>query len=154
MIRTIRTLISFVVLILGLVVAATYVPDWLRRVQVPQGYDGIGGLAPMSGVWLDPPPYLPGDVLAYRFGDGPEDITFSFVAALPGSTVRLGGGALLVDGHAAQNWKEHGRYAGIHDLGPLTIPAGHYFVVNPEHRHDSLVLGVIGSDRILGKVRE
>ncbi len=154
MIWAIRTLLWFAVLTVALVTAATYLPAWLRRAQVPPDFDEIGGLVPMTGVWLDPPPYLAGDVLAYRFGDGPEDITFAFIAALPGSTVRLGGGELLVDGHEAQNWKEYGGYRNIHDIGPLTVPAGHYFVVSKEHRHDSMVMGVIGPDQVLGKVRE
>ncbi len=154
MIWAIRTLLWFAVLTVGLVVVATYLPAWLRRAQVPPDFEEIGGLVPMTGVWLDPPPYLAGDVLAYRFGDGPEDITFAFIAALPGNTVRLGGGELLVDGHEARNWHEYGNYRGIHDIGPLTVPAGHYFVVSKEHRHDSMVMGVIGPDQVLGKVRE
>lgn len=154
MIWAIRTLLWFAVLTVALVAAATYLPAWLRRAQVPPDFEEIGGLVPMTGVWLDPPPYQAGDVLAYRFGDGPEDITFAFIAALPGSTVRLGGGELLVDGNQAQNWHEYGGYRDIHDIGPLTVPAGHYYVVSKEHRHDSLSMGVIGPDQILGKVRE
>lgn len=154
MIWAIRTLLWFAVLIVGLVAAATWLPAYLNRAQVPPDFDAIGGLTPMTGVWLSPPPYHVGDAVAYRFGDGPEDIHFAFVAALPGNQVRLVAGDLMVDDHEAANWHACGLYRGIQDLGPLTVPAGGLFVVTKEHQRDSMALGVIGADQILGKVRE
>ncbi len=154
MIWALRTLLWFSVLAVALVAVARWLPAYLNRVQVPPDFEDIGGLTPMTGVWLTPPPYLAGDVIAYRIGDGPEDVSFGFVAALPGNEVRITGGELLVDGNEAANWKEWGGYRGIHDVGPLTIPANHLYVISRQHMHDSLSQGAIGPDVIIGKVRE
>ncbi len=150
----IRTLIWFAALAVGLVAAATWLPPYFNRVQVPPDYEDLGGLIPMTGVWLTAPPYFPGDGLAYRTGDGPEDIGFGIIAGMPGDNVRLVGGDLLVEDADVPSWKEFGTYRGIYDIGPMTVPAGHYFVVSRFHQRDSMVLGVIGPDQILGKVRE
>lgn len=154
MIWAIRTLLWFAALTVGLVALATWLPPYLNRVQVPPDYEGIGGLVPMNGVWLTAPPYRVGDVLAYRFGDGPEDISFAFIAALPGNSLRIVGGELLVDDHEVSNWNECSTYRNIHDVGPLTVPVDHYYVISKDHRHDSIAMGVLGPDQILGKVRE
>lgn len=154
MIWAIRTLLWFAVMIVGLITAATWLPAYLNRAQVPPGFEDISGLTPMTGVWLTPPPYLAGDVVAFRTGDGPEDLSFAFVAGLPGNSVRLVAGDLLVNDAEVPGWKTFGTYGGIHDIGPMTVPAGHLYVVSKEHQHDSLVMGVIGPDQILGKVRE
>jgi len=150
----IRTLIWFSALTIALVAAATWLPAYLNRVQVPPDFEDIGGLTPMTGVWLTAPPYMVGNALAYRIGDGPEDVSFAFVAALPGNSVRMLGDELQVDGVTVSNWHPCGLYRGILEVGPFIVPAGHLFVVSKQHMHDSLVLGVIGPDQILGRVRE
>jgi len=149
-----RTLLWLAVLTVGLVAAATWLPAYLNRVQVPPDFEDIGGLTPMTGVWLTAPPYLAGDVVAYRIGDGPEDISFAIVAGLPGNEVRLSAGVLLVDGAEVRSWKESGTYRGIHDIGPLTVPANHLYVISKQHMHDSLALGVLAPEQLLGKVRQ
>jgi hypothetical protein len=153
-IRAIRTTLWFVVLTLALVVAAKWLPRQLNRVQVPGGFEDQGGFVPMTGVWLEPPPYAAGDMVAYRTGDGPEDVGFGVVAALPGDQVRMIGGELLVDDNEVRGWRDVGLYRGIADIGPLCIPVGHLYVLSTQHQRDSLVLGAIGPDQLLGKVRE
>ncbi|MBN8526033.1 MAG: hypothetical protein J0M02_11920 [Planctomycetes bacterium] len=154
MIQALRTVLWFVVVTLLLVVAAVKLPEQLARAQVPAEFDDQSGLVPMTGVWLAPPPFAAGDVVAFRFGDGPDDVGFGVVRALPGEQVRLVGGELLVDDNEVNGWKDAGLYQGIHDVGPMTVPAGHLFVVSTNHRYDSLARGVIGPDQVLGKVRE
>jgi hypothetical protein len=153
-ISALRTILWFIVLTLVLVVAATKLPEQLNRVQVPADFEDQGGLVPMTGVWLAPPPYAAGDVVAYRFGDGPDDVGFGVVRALAGEQVRIIGGDLLVDDNDVPGWKDPGLYRGIHDVGPLTVPAGHLYVISTQHQRDSLAFGVIGPDQLLGKVRE
>lgn len=154
MIWAIRTLIWFSALTIGLVAAATWLPGYLNRVQVPPDFEDLGGLTPMTGVWLSPPPFLAGDRVAYRTGDGPEDVGFAVVAGLPGDQVRLVGGQLMVGEAEVPGWRPYGGYRDLHDIGPLLVPAGHLYVVSKQHQRDSLSLGVIAPDQILGKLRE
>lgn len=154
MIWAIRTLIWFSALAVGLVAAATWLPAYLNRVQVPPEYDDLGGFEPMSGVWLTAPPYRAGDILAYRIGDGPEDVGFGIIAGVPGDAVRFLGGELTVDGQEVSGWKESGTYRDFLDVGPLIVPANHWFVISREHQRDSLAYGVFSADQILGKVKE
>lgn len=154
MISALRTLIWFAVLTVALVVAVTKLPGQFNRVQVPPGYEDQGGLVPMTSVWLAPPPYAKGDVVAYRTGSGPEDVGFGVVRALGGARVQLVGGTLLIDGDEVSGGKVPDLYRGMHDVGPLTVPAGHLYVVSAHHQRDSLALGPISLDQTLGTVRE
>jgi hypothetical protein len=149
-----RTLVWFSLVAVGLVLLARWLPAYLNRAQVPPDFDDIAGLTPMSGVWLTAPPFLAGDVVAFRTGDGPEDISFGFVAALPGNEVRITGSTLQVDGTEPSNWKTWAGYHELAEVGPLAIPANHLYVISTQHQRDSLSQGVIGPDVILGKVRE
>ncbi|MCX8039037.1 MAG: S26 family signal peptidase [Planctomycetota bacterium] len=154
MVWLIRTLIGFAVFVVAVVFAATWLPAWLNRVQVPVDYDDLQGLEGGKGLWLEPPPYRAGDVLAYRLGPGPDDVGFGVVVALPGDSVRLSEGRLLVNGEAVRPWSPYQPLRGLAELGPLTVPAGHWFVVSTRHQRDSLAHGPIGAERVLGKVRE
>jgi len=149
-----RNALWYAVLVIGLVAAVMYLPGYLNRAQVPPDFEDISGLTPMTGVWLEGPPYVVGDTVAFRTGEKASDVGFAFVAALPGNQVSLLGGVLQVDGKPASNWRPCGQYHGMPRVGPLTIPAGHLYVVSTQHQHDSLTLGPIGPDRLLGKVRE
>lgn len=153
-VQALRSLIWFAVLTAVVVVAATRLPELLNRVQVPADYDDQAGLVPMTGVWLAPPPCRAGDVVAYRYGDGPDQVGFGVVRGLPGDQVRVVGGALLVGDEEVAGLRDLGMYRGIHDIGPATVPRGHLFVVSSGHRRDSFALGMIGPDQVLGKVRE
>lgn len=153
-VQTLRSLLWFAVLTAVVVVAAMRLPELLNRVQVPADYDDHPGLTPMTGVWLAPPPYAAGDLVAYRHGDGADQVAFGVVRALAGDQVRIVGGALLVGDEEVAGLRELGRYRGIHDVGPATVPKGHLFVVSSGHRYDSFAIGMIGPDQVLGKVRE
>lgn len=154
MIWAIRQLVTFAIVAILLVFLARWIPTQFSRAQVPIGYDDLDGLQEQTGVWLSGPPFNAGDAVAYRTGDGPEDVGFGFVAGLPGNRVTINGEQLLIDGVEAQNWRPVGTYRGLNELGPLIVPANHLFVISHEHQRDSLALGLIAPDRVLGKVKE
>lgn len=154
MLWLIRTLIGFVLFVVAVVWAANWLPDWLRRVQVPMDYEDLRGLEGGQGLWLDPPPFRSGRILAYRVGSAPDDIGFGIIVAGPGDRVQLRAGQLVVNGEAVRDWSPHHPSQRLPDLGPLTVPAGHWFVVSHRHQRDSLAQGPIGGERILGMVRE
>jgi hypothetical protein len=146
----VRNMIALVVLTLIIVAAASWLPGYLNRVQVPPEYEDIQGLPPMTGVWLAPAPWFAGDILAYRHGGGPDDVGFGFVAGLPGDVVRVAEGKLTVNGQSVPDWKD---MKGSAVLGPVVVPAGHVFVHSQGHRRDSMAFGMISPDMVLGKVR-
>lgn len=156
MLWALRTYIMFAALIVGLCAMAAVLPRWLNRVQVPanDGLRDISGLEPGQGYWLAPPPYQVGDLLAFRFGVGADDIGFGYVAGLPGDEIRLAsGGKLVVGGREYQGWKRAGAFFEIDNAGPAVIPAGHFYLVSDTHDNDSTRHGVVGPDALLGKVK-
>ena len=151
-----RTYIWFAALVVLVCMAAAWIPGWLARAQVPDGYDDVSlGGDKMSGVMLSPPPCRAGQMAAYRIGDGPDDIGFGRVIAVEGDTVEFREGRLFVSGNPIERWDpKSARRMPTGNLGPITIPANHIYVLSDRHQRDSIALGVIKPDVLLGSQRE
>jgi len=100
--------------------------------------------------------YQVGDCVFF-YCDGPELYLVKRIAALPGDTVQISGGTLLVNGSPAQ------AYPGcpaIEDAGlaaeEIIVPEGHYFVLgdNFSHSIDSrhAEVGFVSAESIKGKI--
>ncbi len=76
------------------------------------------------------------------------------VVGLPGDTVTIRGGHLLVNGVKYEEKFLHERMN--HDFGPYTVPEGHYFLMgdNRNNSNDSRnsAVGAVTRDMIVGKV--
>ena len=76
------------------------------------------------------------------------------VVGLPGDTVTIRGGYLLVNGVKYEEKFLHERMN--HDFGPYTVPEGHYFLMgdNRNNSNDSRnsAVGAVTRDMIVGKV--
>ncbi len=76
------------------------------------------------------------------------------VVGLPGDTVTIRGGYLLVNGVKYEEKFLHERMT--HDFGPYTVPEGHYFLMgdNRNNSNDSRnsAVGPVTRDMIVGKV--
>lgn len=145
-----RPLIWLVVLAIAVVAGSSWLRTWLNRVQVPADFEDMSGIEAFSGHWLAPGPWRAGDLVAYRTGERKDDIGFGVVVALGGDRLRVSEGRLLVNGQAAGAMS--GAFPGTTEAGPLTIPDGHLYVVSTHHRYDSLALGTIAPDQVLGRV--
>ena len=76
------------------------------------------------------------------------------VVGLPGDTITIRGGYLLVNGVKYEEKFLHERMN--HDFGPYTVPEGHYFLMgdNRNNSNDSRnsAVGAVTRDMIVGKV--
>src|SRR5271169_3481410 len=94
-----------------------------------------------------------GDVVVFWY---PLDKSKSFikrVIGLPGETLELRGGRLYVNGKELNEIYIPPSYLDGSSYGPITIPAGNYFVMG-DHRdssNDSRVFGPVGRPYIYGK---
>ncbi|MGB8523666.1 MAG: signal peptidase I [Candidatus Acidiferrales bacterium] len=94
-----------------------------------------------------------GDVVVFWY---PLDKSKSFikrVIGLPGETIELRGGLLYVNGKESKEIYIPSSYLDGSSYGPITIPAGNYFVMG-DHRdssNDSRVFGPVGRPYIYGK---
>ncbi|HAT09011.1 MAG TPA: hypothetical protein DCS97_00070 [Planctomycetes bacterium] len=149
-----RTYAWFAFLVVGVCAAAAWLPSALNRVQAPQDYSDLSGIEGMEGYWLQPPPYLAGHLLAYRIGDGPDDIGFGRILAVPGDDLQVVAGHLQVGGAKLEGGAVAAILPNLPEIGPLRIPAGQFFVLSDGHGRDSIARGLIGPDVILGRVRE
>lgn len=121
--------------------------------------------------------YLAVDVHAYRLVkparwevvvlDPQEQPTGAYIAkvlrviGLPGETVSISGGKIVVDGqpltppqHLQQLTFSSGVADGQTRPHPYTVPEGHYYLLgdNPVEANDSRMLGAIPQAEILGRV--
>ncbi|HXX99632.1 MAG TPA: signal peptidase I [Candidatus Limnocylindrales bacterium] len=94
-----------------------------------------------------------GDVVVFWY---PLDRTKSFikrVIGLPGETVEIRHGVVLIDGQSISEPYVPPQYADVSDYGPVKVPRGSYFVMG-DHRissNDSRVFGPVGSQFIYGR---
>lgn len=98
-------------------------------------------------------PISRGDVVVFWY---PLDRSKSFikrVIALPGETVEIRSGQVVVNGAALKESYVPGRYADFTNYGPMLVPADHFFVMG-DHRsssNDSRVFGAVPGHYIYGK---
>jgi len=98
-------------------------------------------------------PISRGDVVVFWY---PLDRSKSFikrVIGLPGETVEIRQGALLVNGVATPEPYVPPQYEDLSDFGPVRVPADSYFVMG-DHRissNDSRVFGPVNSRFIYGR---
>lgn len=93
-----------------------------------------------------------GDVVAYRH----KELLLHRLVAGPGDTIEMRDNVLFVNGK-----QRHEPYTmitpdipALRTFGPLTIPAGHYFLLgdNRDNANDSRFLGFIAEEQILGRM--
>ena len=98
-----------------------------------------------------------GDVVVFQYPRDPSLGDLKRIVAAPGSTVEIRNGVTYVDGKPEPGSNLQ-RYAGLTASGPdmpaMRVPVGGYFVMGDDRNssEDSRNYGVIGRDRILGKV--
>ena len=81
-----------------------------------------------------------------------DDELIKRVVGLPGETISAQGGGVVIDGRSlAEPYLPAGSTTS--DFGPVTIPAGHVFVMgdNRDRSADSRVIGAIEVDTIVGR---
>jgi hypothetical protein len=125
-------------------------PSLWGRAVVTSAYNDMDGIEAGRSYALEPGASLGGgDVVCYRVGpDERQQTCFAWVAGTEGMRIEVRGGALLVDG-AASRFKPP---TDLPDAGPLTVPAGHLFVVSQRHRLDSFAHGPIPLAAVRGRV--
>jgi signal peptidase I len=104
-----------------------------RFVYAPSSFDWERALLPVRAIRR-------GDVVVFKKPDEPETDYIKRVIGLPGETVELRGGRLLVDGRTIEEpyvREEYRRRDERRNFGPLRIPAGQYLMLG-DHRNDSL----------------
>ncbi len=94
-----------------------------------------------------------GDVVVFWY---PLDRSKSFikrVIGLPGETVEIRRGTVLINGHVVSEPYVPPQYADVSDYGPIKVPRRSYFVMG-DHRissNDSRVFGPVGNQYIYGR---
>jgi len=92
-----------------------------------------------------------GDIVIFRFPEDPKVDYIKRVIALPGETVEIRDGVVLVDGKPLSEdyIYEPPRY----DMPPLTVPEGRYFVLgdNRNRSRDSHIWGFVPLENLVGE---
>lgn len=94
-----------------------------------------------------------GDVVVFWY---PKDETKSLIKriiGLPGETVEIHSGVVLVDGEALVEPYLESSYVDFSSFGPVLVPGGSYFVLG-DHRdssNDSRNWGAVPAEKIFGK---
>ena len=152
---TIRTYIWYACIIIGLGFAAALLPGYLNRVSIDVGYDhDCGEVDPGATYWLTQPPFRSGAVVAYRMGKNADAVSFGRLVAQPGEILTWKDGNLLVGGVPVKGWRPVEPHQRIQEIGPLRVPAGYVYVISDLHGRDSVALGPISMDAIVGGIRE
>ncbi|MEK7414115.1 MAG: hypothetical protein AAB263_12445 [Planctomycetota bacterium] len=150
-----RTYIWYAGLIIGLGFAARYLPGYLNHLAIDIEYDRDCSEVELgSTYWLTKAPWRSGSIVAYHVGKNAEVIGFGRLVAYPGATLEWQAGNLLVDGALVRGWRPANQFRGNLDLGPLRLPAGYVYVISDGHRRDSVELGPIPIEAIIGGIRE
>jgi signal peptidase I len=150
-----RVLLALLLGVLALAVARPLVLDTFRiasasmaptlqagdRVAVDTLADGLAGLRR-------------GDVVAFEDVERPGQVAIKRVVALPGDTVALRDGALLVNARRRPEPYLGAALAGRDFFGPVVVPVGHVFVLgdNRARSVDSRFSGPVPVRALLGRV--
>ena len=104
-----------------------------------------------------------GDVIVFKHPKMPERDLIKRTIGLPGETIELRDKRVYVDGKPLDEpYTQYLLPAGLNDLtagdvrrnfGPLTVPAGHYFMMgdNRDNSEDSRYWGSLPRDHVKGK---
>jgi signal peptidase I len=104
-----------------------------------------------------------GDVIVFKHPKTPERDLIKRTIGLPGETIELRDRRVYVDGKPLDEpYTQYLLPAGLNDLaagdvrrnfGPLTVPAGHYFMMgdNRDNSEDSRYWGSLPRDHVKGK---
>ncbi len=92
------------------------------------------------------------DLAVFRSPDGGE-ISLKRIVGLPGDRIGIEDGVLKVNGHLERESYVDYRFTDSVYFGPITVPAGHVFVMgdNRSNSRDSRVFGAIDEDLIVGR---
>lgn len=95
-----------------------------------------------------------GDVIAFEDPERPGEVAIKRVVALPGDTITLRAGILLINARQQHEAYLAGRSAGSDFFGPTVVPRGHLFVLgdNRTHSVDSRFTGPIPAEDLHGRV--
>jgi len=94
-----------------------------------------------------------GDIVVFKHPPAPEQDFIKRVVGLPGETIALQNGALLVDGQPVpQPYLSDDERTG-RSFGPVRVEPGHYFLMgdNRSRSSDSRVWGAASADLIKGR---
>jgi hypothetical protein len=153
-----KQLLTYVALILVVLGAVLLINHLLSRAQVSADYVEIDvpDVEHYPTYAVHPKrisQMIQGDVVCYRLPRDPEGHGngngFGWVAAIPGDTVAISKGVLLVNGEA---WKRCPALPGAPDSAPVAVPLEHLYVVTTTHLTDSIARGPIPSAVIQGQV--
>jgi signal peptidase I len=94
-----------------------------------------------------------GDVIAFEDPERAYEVEIKRVVALPGDTIAIRAGTVLVDGRR-QREAYIGDRSGGDFYGPTIVPAGHLFVLgdNRSRSVDSRFIGPVPARDLLGLV--
>ncbi len=126
------------------------------QVTVPSNYREIQALSGRDAVRLNPQIGLPqlrsGDLISFRLGgDGDRQEAFGYVAGLPGDQV-----AIDDEGRLLVNDTVFAMGSPVHHASArpaIIIPAEHIYVWTDMHQQDSLRLGPIPAQMLIGRER-
>jgi len=94
-----------------------------------------------------------GDVVVFWYPLDPSKSFIKRVIGLPGETVEIRQGHVLIDGEALEEPYVPTQFADRHSFNPVRVPAGFYYVMG-DHRsssNDSRVFGAVPGRLIYGK---
>lgn len=92
-----------------------------------------------------------GDIVVFRFPQQPSRDFIKRIIAVPGDTIEIRDGTVLVNGvHLDEPYVER---QGHYSFGPAVVPPRHYFVLgdNRPLSYDSRAWGFVPEENILGK---
>ena len=102
-----------------------------------------------------------GDIIVFKYSVNPQRAFVKRLIGLPGETVEIRDGRVLIDGKALDGEP----FAGIHyqnagNFGsagkPVTVPEHYYYALgdNPAKSHDSRYWGFVSREALIGKATE
>ena len=118
----------------------------------------IDGLVPFVDIWNDGAELFPfhpprrGDVIVFRFPQDPSRDFVKRVIALPGETIAMDRGRVIIDGEPLD--EPYLEERDLSSLPPTLVPPRSYFVMgdNRDGSSDSRHWGMVPLENIVGKV--
>ena len=93
-----------------------------------------------------------GDIVAfYPSTDDDQGAAFAFVAGLPGDILTFSDGTLRIGDEA---WDESHVPQRLGDIDALPVPQDHVYLLSQHHQFDSVDLGPIPANLLIGRVKD